>query len=143
MRVRMKKDGSLLITADTVAEGFAIQATHPNGPDPQKIKFDMSVLGAPMAPNAYVSPVPVNDVLGYSKDEPIKNDTLEFDFNMADILVHEYQSDPISGFSTKRVVGIKVTHMPTKTDATCEDFKSSHMNRHMAFVRLEKKLKDK
>ena len=131
MRVKLEKDGSLLITAETVAEAFALQATHPVGADPKKIVFDMRVLGAPMADmnKSELSP------------EPTEYDVLEFCFEMKDIIISLWNSKPRGGFSIQPENGIKVTHGPSGKTATCEDFKSSHMNRHMALIRLDKLLR--
>ena len=121
MKVELKKDGTILITAMTVAEGFALKGLANN-----KVAFDLSILGCPMA-----------EAVG----ESITDDKTEFCFDMNDIHISKWTYKTMGAIFRQSKLGVKVYHRPTNTEATCCDFKSQHMNRHMALVRLDKILR--
>ena len=122
MKVELKQDGTILITAMTVAEGFALKGLANN-----KVVFDLSVLGCPRAE---------------AVDDPITDAKTDLCFEMKDIIVKKWSNKMRSAYAQAEK-GIEVIHMPTQIRATCDDFKGEHVNRHIALVRLDTLLRSK
>jgi len=72
---------------------------------------------------------------------PEKHDPLELCFDMKDIIESKWSHKIRTAYDQAIEKGIKVIHMPTRKSATCDDFKSANVNRHIALVRLDKRLR--
>ena len=66
-----------------------------------------------------------------------------YSFYHKDVIVSDWSSVQRSGHSLQPLSGVKVTHLPTGIQATAENHRSQHMNREVAFQRLDFMLKEK
>ena len=68
----------------------------------------------------------------------MNNQTSREAFNKKDVLVNTWTSAELSGFNVRIPNGVKVKHIPTQIEVTCEDDRSQHKNLHSALKELER-----
>jgi peptide chain release factor 2 len=72
---------------------------------------------------------------------PEVDDTIEIEINPADLRIDTYRSGGKGGQSVNKVeTAVRITHLPTKTVATCQNERSQLQNRNNAMKMLKSKL---
>jgi len=74
---------------------------------------------------------------------PEIDDSIEIDINPADVRVDTYRASGAGGqHINKTDSAVRLTHIPTNTVVQCQDGRSQHSNKDMAWQRLRSKLYD-
>lgn len=66
---------------------------------------------------------------------------MEYTFKPEDVAVESWDGKSAWDFSLRMPVGVRVTHLPTGIIITCDTQTTQHSNRHLAFIKLQDRLK--
>ncbi len=66
---------------------------------------------------------------------------MSYSFKPEDVIVTTFQTKKVGGWNLNGVNGIKVTHIPTGQQFTCEEHRSQHRNRMVCLDMLEEYLR--
>lgn len=62
---------------------------------------------------------------------------MEYNFKPDEVVVTSWESKTKGSWRLGTPNGVQVIHLPTGTIVTCEEERSQHRNRHLAFLKLE------